>query len=429
MPSDLISTSVPDLRFGHAPLPDAAPGYDPAGDAAALIAPGTPSPATAPIRGREFRGSARPGQRWFVRIPDAWNGKLAVCGTPATRSEHANDAILGDGLLADGYAYACSNKGIPYNARLEGEPASPGSRAYGVPFAFGAAPPGSVSLRFGALESQAGPIERWHEDYAELVIAAGETVRAATGTAPERTYALGLSMGGGQVRWLLERRPDLVDGGVEWAAVYWDVRHTFVRYLPQFLTAMPAYAASGYRDRALHDAIVGTGFPPDRLQDGRLASLWDAHYATVPPFYADLTTFVFPAALDPGAPPLATLEARAAYVPTPAAERAIRAFAHSGRLGKPLFGVAGDADVFITPQHNFDPYLAAVRAAGRDDRYWQYEVAGGTHVDAFSALGWGLQPQLPFVRRAFDRLVDLVERGVVPPGAGTKRAVSSPEEI
>jgi hypothetical protein len=149
----------------------------------------------------------------------------------------------------------------------------------------------------------------------------------------------------------------------------------------------------------------------------------------VPPFYSDLTTFLFAAALDPAARPLVTLEARAAYVPTAAAERAIGTFAHSGRIGKPLVGVAGDADVFITPQHNFDPYLAAVRAAGRDDRYWQYEVAGGTHVDAFAALGWGLQPQLPFVRRAFERLVDLVERGVVPPGAGTKRPVSRPEDV
>jgi len=419
---------VADLRFGFAPLPPAFPGYDPDGDARALIGPGTsPAPAE-PVAGREFRGSTGEGQRYFVRIPNAWNGKLAVCGTPAMRSEHANDAIFGDYLLGAGYAYACSNKGIPFNARLEEEPATD-PLAYGVPFGLGDSPPGSVSMRFGALEPRVVPVAAWHADYAELVRNAVDVVHRAMGRRPAYTYALGLSIGGGQVRYLLERHPELVDGGVEWAAVHWSARHTFLRYLPPFLAAMPAYAASGYRDREAHDAIVAAGFPPDRLQAGPVVSLWDAHYAKVPPFYCDLTAFVFAGILDPHAPPPATLEARAAYVPSAAVESSIAGVTQTGKLERPLIGVAGDADVFITPQHNFDPYLAAVREAGRADRYWQFEVAGGTHVDGYARLGWNLQPQLPFVLRAFERLCDLVERGIRLPGAGTKRHVTSPADI
>ncbi len=419
---------VLDLRFGAAPLPEPFPGYDPAGDARALIAPGTPSPAEQPVPGREVRGSTGAGQRYFVRVPDAWNGRVAVCGTPATRSEHANDAIFGDYLLARGYAYAASNKGIAFNARLVEGPASDAA-AYGVPFAMGTAPPGTASIRFGALEPRHVPINAWRDDYADLVRNATATVRDLTGRDPERVYAIGLSIGGGQVRWLLERHAELVDGGLEWAAVYWDVRHAFIRYLPHFLALMPAYAAGGYRDRALHDAIVAAGFPPDRLQEGALVSLWDAHYGKLPPFYADVTTFLFAGVLDAAIPPPATLAARAAYVPSAAAERAIAGVAHTGRLGKPLVGIAGDADVFITPQHNFDPYREAVIAAGCGERYRQYEVAGGTHVDPYASLGWALQPQLPFAWRAFEQLVAIVEGGARPPGAGTKRVVREPDEI
>jgi len=421
---------LPDLRFGSAPLPEPSPGYDPAGDARALIFPGTPSPAGELVPGQQFFESLGPGERYVVRIPDHWNGGLAVCGTPATRSEHANDAILGDFLLARGYAFASGNKGIPYNARFEplDEAAHP-ERAYSVPFPLGDAPPGSQLVRFGALDPEPIPVARWHEDLPAVVRAATEIVATATGRRPARTYALGLSMGGGQVRLLLERHPELVDGGLEWAAVYWTAQQNVLTYMPAFLRHMPAYVASDYRDRAAHDAIVAAGFPPDRLQEnGTVRSLWDANYSKVPPFYLDLTTFLFATLLDP-ASDVSTLEARAAYRPSAQAGRSIEPFAQSGAIERPLISLAGEADVFITPQRNAAPYLEAVRTAGRADRYWQYIVAGGTHVDTFPALGWNLRPQLPFVWAAFDRLVNIVENGDRPAGAGTSRRVESPAEI
>jgi hypothetical protein len=87
--------------------------------------------------------------------------------------------------------------------------------------------------------------------------------------------------------------------------------------------------------------------------------------------------------------------------------------------------------MFITPGNNATPYLAAVNAAGKGSRYWQYLVSGGTHVDTFAAAsnGYPLQPQLPFAWAAFKQLVNLVEGGVTPPGAGTQQTVHVPTDI
>jgi hypothetical protein len=449
-------TAFADLRFGAVPLPEPGPGSDPAGDALQLFVPGAASPATEPIPGVQVLGSLGAGQRFVVRVPADWNGDLVACGTPATRSEFANDANLGDFLLARGYAFACSNKGIPYNAVVEPATQTPDpAGAYPVPFERANLRALGCVVRFGALWPERIPVLRWHEDYAATILAAKACVRGIAGRAPRRTYAVGLSVGGGQVRWLLERHPELVDGGLEWAALGWSAERTILDDLPPFLRAMPAYVRSEYRDEAAHAAIVAAGFPPDRRQaDPQHPSLWDEHYGNTPPFYADLTTFAFAHLLDAGASTwsgrvpnvanpvsgarepgpseargLALPEVRAAYVPSAAVRAEAAAVAQSGALERPLIGVAGAADMLVTPARNFAPYLEAVRAAGRARFYRQYLVEHGTHVDAFCAYGYGLQPQLPFVWAAFAQLERIVRDGHDAPGAGLCRLVRSPEEI
>ncbi len=391
--------------------------------------PGAPPSAAAPVPGLALRGSLRPGQRFVVRVPGAWNGRLVVAGTPSTRSEYANDLLWSDYLLARGYAFACSNKGIPYNAIVEPASRATSGLEYPVPFAVTGLPAGSAVARLGVLEPRRITPRAWNDDFVELVRAARAIVAERRGE-PARTYAVGLSVGGAQVRTLLERHPELIDGGLECAGVYWSAGDHLLTYLPDFLRHIAAYARAACTDATAHDAIVAAGFPADRRQDDHAhRSLWLEYYDNTPPFYNDVTTFMFAALLDEATPPPQTVEARAAYRPSRAVADSVASIAHTGAIGKPLVGLVAGADVLIPPAHNARLYLDAVRARGLGSLYRQYVVPDATHVDAFVAFGYGLRPLLPFARAGFEQLVAIVERGFDPGGAGTARVVAEPDEI
>lgn len=416
---------VADLRFGEAPLPAARPGFEPALDATALTAPGYRSPAGRPVPGLLVHTSLGPGQRTLLRIPDAWNGKLVAAGTPATRSEFACDLVFGETALAGGYAYVASNKGIAFNAIVG--PAGGDPSVYVPPFP-GVLAPGD-GIRLGALEPAAATIEGWNDDYAAIVAYAREGLRRRRGAEPERTYAVGLSNGGGQVRSLIERHPKLVDGALDWAGVGWSAQRNILTVLPAFVGGVSPLALGGEVAPADCAALLALGFPPDRRQaDAVHPSLWRDHLAW-PPFYCDLTTFLYARLLDEQAPRLVTLEERSAYRPSQKATERIARLAPRGRIGCPLVAIAGSADVLIPPAIHARPYLDAIVGAGEGERVWYYEVDSATHVDAFAAFGYGLRAQYPFACAAFEQLVAIVERGFRPPGAGTPRTVTDPSEI
>lgn len=446
---------VADLRFGFSPTPAPSPGFDPAADAKALIAPGTPSPATAPIPGTLATGSYAANERYVIKVPTSWNGKLVEAGTPAFRSEFANDAIWGDFALANGYAFASSNKGLAYNAIFEPLSASTDlAHEFPVPFDYAGFETKKFGFRFGAL-AQTTSIAAWNADLATLTVAVQAFLKTFFGNAPTRTYAVGLSNGGAQVRSLLERYGDLVDGGVDWSGVFWSPQNNILSYMPKFLANMPAYVSSNFSDTTAAAAIVAAGYPSDVVQaNPKNPSLWYEYYANQPSFYTDLTTFVYALLLDSGASssvtangcvPNATNPAglpgtcdatglavpanRASYAPSSAVASTVASFAHSGAIGKPLVSIAGSADMFITPRNNAQAYLDRVVASGSANRYWQYLVTGGTHVDTFARFGYGLQPQLPFAWAAFSQLVAVVERNYVPAGAGTQQSVTTPAQI
>lgn len=421
-------SDVADLRFGHAPIPESRPGYDPQGDAQALIVPGWESPAPLPVPGRQYTGSYAAGERYVVRIPRAWNGSLAVAGTAGWRCEYSNDAIWSDYLLARGYAFASSNKALPYNVLGESLAESPTPRlAYRFPFPVAGVPEEFV-VRCGMLYPRTASVGEWNDDLVALVRFAQELVREECGREPERTLLAGLSNGGAQVRSLLERHGELADGGVEWSGVYWSAEFNILHYLPAFLRSMRGYVESGYRDRERAAAIEGAGFPPDRRQDDELhASLWDDYYRR-PPFYCDLTTFAYALALDPGAnaEALERPEGRERYVPSAQSAAAIAPFAQSGALERPLVSIAGSADMFITPENNAVRYARAVASAGRGERHRLFLVAGGTHVDSFVSYGYGLVAQAPFAWAAFA----LLERTIATNARlGGMAAVAVPAEI
>jgi alpha-beta hydrolase superfamily lysophospholipase len=449
-----LAQTAADLRFGFVPLPGAAPGYDPAADAKGVMFPGLASPATVPIPGVQYTGSYAPGQRFVVRVPRAWNGSLIVAGAPGTRNEFCNDLIFGDFALARGYAFAASNKGLALNAALEPLATVEDRRtAYPIPFDSGGLLTAGLALRLGLLSPRRVTIDSWNADYHALVVFARELL-AQQHAPPLRVYAIGISNGGAQVRTLVERHPELIDGALEWAGVYWAPERNMLDDLPAFLREMPAYVAGGFRDRAVVERLVEHGFPPDVVQDDPAhPSLYAEYYSNVPPFYADLTVFAYALLIDPeaqswfdvpacvpnpddparlparcNASGLALPENRAAYVPSAAARRAIAGFAHSGQIAKPLISIAGTHDTFITPRNNAVAYARAVERAGCSALHELFLVAGGTHIDTFAAFGYGMQPQAPFAWAAFDRLVKIVEGGR-PTGGGAIRTLRTPREV
>jgi alpha-beta hydrolase superfamily lysophospholipase len=445
---------VADLRFGFAPLPPTAPGYLPAADAQALMLPGLASPAAEPAPGVQYIGSCAPGQRFVIRVPDGWNGSLVIAGAPSTRSEFSNDLVWGDFALARGYAFAASNKGVAVNVMLEVAADLADRRdVYPVPFDSGGLLTQGLALRFGVLSPQRIPVDDWNAEFLTLVRFSRELL-AQRHAPPARVYAVGLSNGGSQVRTLLERHPELIDGGVEWGSVYWSPERNLLDELPAFLREMPAYIGSGFRDAAIVDRLVERGFPADVVQDDPAhPSLYVDYYSNVPPFYADLTLFVYALLIDPEAHAsydvpaciadphdparlparcngngLAVPANRAAYVPSAAARKTIAGFAHSGNIGKPLVSIAGTCDVFISPANHALTYARAVARAGRSALHELFLVEGGTHLDTFAAFGYGLQAQAPFAWAAFDRLVRTVENDGGALG-GAIRTVRMPSEI
>jgi hypothetical protein len=49
--------------------------------------------------------------QFVVRLPDEWNGKVAITGASGNRPQYANDFIMSDWLLDRGYAFASTDKG------------------------------------------------------------------------------------------------------------------------------------------------------------------------------------------------------------------------------------------------------------------------------------------------------------------------------
>jgi hypothetical protein len=326
--------------------------------------------------------------QFVIRLPRVWNGKLVVAGAPGVRRQYALDVLLSDWLLARGYAYAATDKGNS-----------------GEHFYTAATRPGGALLE-------------WHHRLTELTVAVRRVVTEYYGTAPTRTYAAGLSNGGYLVRWQLEHRPDLYDGGVDCAGVLWRAAGpNLFRYLPTTLTHYPAYAESG--DPAHREAIVAAGIPAGS------EFLWELYHR----HYWDVTQRIFRAAFDPeygrlerGTPhapagePFASADAPgsdAAYdydTRPEAVHDAVRLVELTGRIGKPLVSVHGTLDCLIPASLHADPYAELVEKAGRGRLHRLHHIERGGHVDGFCDLFPGrIEPMAPALRDAFVELEDWVE--------------------
>ena len=139
-----------------------------------------------PVPGR-LAGGGLPGDpqaRWTLKLPRAWNGELVVAAAPGLAAVEAYDLYWADFLLAQGYAFAVTDKG----ARM--------ARA--------------DDCVYMPMDREGHP-QRWLDRLLALVrLARGELVTRA-GAAPKRTFVVGVSNGGYLARRALEEAPELSD--------------------------------------------------------------------------------------------------------------------------------------------------------------------------------------------------------------------------
>ncbi|WP_377643793.1 3-hydroxybutyrate oligomer hydrolase family protein [Oryzobacter terrae] len=330
--------------------------------------------------------------QFVIRIPDDWNGGLVVSGAPGVRGQYANDLVIGDWVLAKGYAFASTDKGN-MGAGFWDDGSTPG-----------------------------GSIREWHRRVTELAVAARDTVGHVRAQRPSRTYMAGISNGGYLTRWQLENRPDLYDGGLDWEGTLFRADGpNLLTYLPTALEHYPAYAATG--DEAAHAAMLDAGFQPGT------EFLWPFHHQV----YWDATQRWYREELDPtydgdlkaGVPFCASgtpaCDADYDYAARPQAVKdAVRSIELTGAIGKPLVTIHGDLDTLLPIATDSDVYDRLVDDAGSGDRHRYYRVEDGTHTDGlYAAFPDRLRPLLPCARTGFDLLTAWVEDGTPPPADRT----------
>jgi hypothetical protein len=335
--------------------------------------------------------------QFVIRMPANWNGQLVVTGAPGVRKQYANDYIISDWALSQGYAFASTDKGNS----------------------------GTSFYNNGARSAPAQPLLEWHERVSELTVAAKQVLAQRYGTAPARTWMTGISNGGYLTRWQLEKRPELYDGGVDWeGSLFQSQGPNLFTYLP---TALRDYPTSNV-DPAARQRMYDVGFEPGS------ESLWPDHYAV----YWDLVQRVYREAFDPdydgatkaGTPFCATgtapgtataCDAQYDYASRPQAVKdALALTSLTGRIGKPMITLHGDLDALLPIKTDSDVYTDMVAASRKSKSHRYYVIEDGNHVDGLvDAQPTVLRPILPCYREAFQRLTAWVTTGKTPPASQT----------
>lgn len=336
--------------------------------------------------------------QFVIRLPDRWNGGLVVAGTPGNREQYANDRAIADWVLSRGYAYAATDKGNT----------------------------GPAFHRDGDRPGDA--IAEWNTRLTQLTRTARAVVAQRYHRPPARVLATGMSNGGYLVRWQLENRPELYDGGVDWEGTLWraDGPNLFT-FLPSALRHYPVYAAGGSDAERAGRAMHAAGYPAGS------EFLWPYHHKT----YWDLTQRLYREEIDPGfdgpaeagtpycVPGSPACDADYDYASSPAeAHRAVERIALTGRIGKPLITVHGTLDVLLPISQDSDVYARMVRRAGRGELYRYYRIEGATHTDSLAdTFPDRLRPLVPCHRSAFTALEEWLASSQRPPAG---RTVSRP---
>ncbi|HKA86102.1 MAG TPA: 3-hydroxybutyrate oligomer hydrolase family protein [Haliangiales bacterium] len=368
--------------------------------------------------------------RFLLRLPNDWNGKLVVAGASGTRSEFNGDFAWSDFVVQKGYAYASQNKGV-LNLKIV-------SLASPTPPATDPAPcrlnPASTIWVHFFDDDPAKPFTQWTQYIVRATRLARDAVKAAYHHHPRRTYAVGTSNGGYQVRRALEEAPELFDGGVDWEGTFIDPRGpNLLIDLPPAVRNFPAYVASGFDPNGQAAGnIRAAGYPPDLVSGA--VSLWGLYWGQ----FWEVTQCQWQKRFDPtfttyvdgpnNVDGTGGYDYAARVAADPSIFRDVAAVATTGKIRRPLITVAGTMDALLPIERGARAYEALVTARRSDDaddpgddegrraEYRLYEVQNGNHIETFKNVFPQLEFVQPHAQRAFDLLVDHVEqRTLLPP--------------
>jgi hypothetical protein len=410
------------------PLPGLASGagsYTPTKDRG-VISNG-PAPSSGPVPGIQIEGwfADDPANqaRFVLRFPDDWNGKLVVAGASGTRSEYNGDWAWSDYVLPKGYAYASQNKGVLnfyiVSAASATQPAADTCRVN---------PPGGLLSQFWVhfydVDPQK-PFTQWTQYMLQTAQLAQGAAKANYHGSPRRTYAVGTSNGGYQVRRAIEEAPNLFDGGVDWEGTYVAPTENILVDLPVAVKNFPDYRASNY-DASSEAAqnIRAAGYPPDIVHrdatTGAVTSLWGNYYND----FWEVTTCQWQQRFDPTYPTYSAGLGNYDYLSRlglPGVLDSVAAVTTTGKIKKPLITVAGTMDALLPIKHQARAYEDAVDASrkGNNDmrnaQYRLYEVQNGNHIEAYVTPFPELVVIQPHAQKAFDLLVAHVENNAALP--------------
>jgi hypothetical protein len=258
-------------------------------------------------------------------------------------------------------------------------------------------------------------------------------VEASYGRDARHTYAVGTSNGGYQVRRAVELAPDVFDGGVDWEGTFVD------EHAPNILTDLPAavlnfpdYVASDYSAGSTASKnIRAAGYPPDVVTRGATTnSLWLTNSNS----FWEVTACQWQKRLDPTYDTYGSGVGNYNYVARLSVSDVsaqMASFATTGAIKRPLITLQGTLDSLLPIDHHARAYARAVAAAkkpkkgqGHDDDdedqhghghdgapYRLYEVQNGNHLETNQLLFPQIELIQPHAQRAFDLLVEHVDRG------------------
>ena len=399
--------------------------------------------------------------RFLLRFPDDWNGKLVVAGASGTRSEFNGDLAWSDYVVSKHYAYASQNKGVlnvffvalgsltqpagdPFSCRLTPDPANVESLFWAHFYDNDLLVADYPGVGFDRLK----PFTQWTRYIIEAALLAKHALHANFDRHAHRTYVVGVSNGGYQVRRALEEAPEIFDGGVDWEGTFVDPKGPNILIdLPPAIKNFPGYVAGGCKANGQEaQNILAAGYPPDIVTtctknasetDGSFGTLW-GHYSAQ---FWEVTACQWQKRFDPTFDTYGDLTVnQAGNLPdydylsriktVPGVFRSVDQIETSGDIGKPLITVAGTMDALLPIKRGARAYEDRVLDSRKhhdhgdcdhncDDNdghhhpaYRLYEVQNGNHIESFSLLFPGqIEVIQPHAQKAFDLLEDYVEDG------------------